>query len=474
MIVQNVLYGDGEMYLRVSGEVRGKGNCIRVARGGIVSTDTYMNAFDIGTWKKYTLVETAAAILSLRGSGKIRMLYCQQGGHSICIEEKQIDNFYSVQDDWAEFKFDMPGSLVKGIVYFEFEAEEDTNLRAWYTIGSKYIRNIKISLVICTYQRRRQLEALIDIFRQSGGDAEGWLRVRIVDNASEITGQYGSGIEIYHNPNTGGSGGFARGMEETLKGMGAFPATHVVLMDDDAVLQMESLYRLHAILALMRDSYQDEVVAGRMFRLDKPYVQYTAAEIWNKGDIRHIGWNQTMTEKDCLWKMNENQDAEYSGWWFACFPVEYIRNNRPLPFFLHCDDVEYGLRHGGTPILLNGIQVWHESYENRQPPVMAYYDCRNSLFVNSLYAFLDWRDVTFWKRFKGKITEAHNREDYLREYFIIRAYRDYLRGYKWFIEKNDIKIHNDLVRRKKVNRYINSVRWRRVGVKLFVKKLLCR
>lgn len=29
--------------------------------------------------------------------------------------------------------------------------------------------------------------------------------------------------------------------------------------------------------------------------------------------------------------------------------------------------------------------MWHETYEYRQSPVIAYYDCRNSLIVNPMY-----------------------------------------------------------------------------------------
>ena len=92
-----------------------------------------------------------------------------------------------------------------------------------------------------------------------------------------------------------------------------------------------------------------------------------------------------MTRPENLASLNDNEGAEYGGWWFACYPMEFVEKNRPLPFFLHCDDVEYGLRHGGTPIVLNGIQVWHETYEYRQSPVIAYYDTRNALIVNALY-----------------------------------------------------------------------------------------
>ena len=41
-------------------------------------------------------------------------------------------------------------------------------------------------------------------------------------------------------------------------------------------------YRLYAFLSLLKGEYQDRPIAGRMFRLDKRKVQYTAVERWNK------------------------------------------------------------------------------------------------------------------------------------------------------------------------------------------------
>ena len=56
-----------------------------------------------------------------------------------------------------------------------------------------------------------------------------------------------------------------------------------------------------------------------------------------------------------------------------------------MPFFIHGDDIEYGLRLNHSFILLNGIGVWHESFENKYQPVNIYYDTRNYLIINTLY-----------------------------------------------------------------------------------------
>jgi len=239
----------------------------------------------------------------------------------------------------------------------------------------------------------------------------------------------------------------------------------LLLSDDDVEISEESLYRLYALLSLMKPEYHRETIAGRMFRMDHKEIQYTALEIWNRGDIRHIGWNQNMTVKENLWTMNQNQRGEYSGWWFACFPLISVKGQLPLPFFLHCDDVEYGLRQGGEPIILNGIQVWHETYENRQNPILAYYDMRNSQIVNAMYDYLPEKEQML-KDWFHKISCAHQKEDYETEYMLIKGMRDYCRGYEWFMKADVSKIHKILQRKRFLIKWRNKILWRYVYVLL--------
>lgn len=334
-------------------------------------------------------------------------------------------------------------------------------------------------LIICTYRRRDALKSNLkriigSRFFDRGDELFGKLDIYIVDNASELMlndivpeSKTYDNIKLYHNPNTGGSGGFTRGMQEVRKAEHQGEAyTHVILMDDDAKILAESLHRLYSFLLLMKSKYSGEVIAGRMFDIDRPHIQYTAAEIWNGGKLRHIGYQRNMCDERSLVGINDAEDretgesAEYSGWWFACFPIAYIKANDPLPLFLHCDDVEYGLRHGGVPIILNGVQVWHETAEKKQTAVVDYYDYRNALIVNKLYGLSPDIDALFADWIE-KISEYHVRRAWMSEYMTIIAMRDYLRGLDW-LKKKDIAKHHRKLLKIRTNRLKNAVMWRRV------------
>lgn len=462
MILQNVVLSGkpdthSRLYYKASGAVQKRAEEVVLPEESSFGTDSYMNAFDVGAWKKYTEVQDLILKIKIRGKGKITVWREDFRQMRKMLLQKEFDSRESETGNEKEQIFKIPQEVREGIVYFEIQAEKECVFQsAAYETEDSIARDIKISVVICTYKRRSQLELLLrELQALETEDAHHWMRMIVVDNASELPNEYGKDIQVYHNRNTGG---FSRGMEETVKKIQEFPATHVLLMDDDVIVQKESVYRLYALLSYVKKEYEKEVVAGRMFRLDQPQIQYTAAEIWNGGNIRHIGWNQDMTDRSVLFSMNENAGAEYSGWWFACFPIPFVKENRPLPFFLHCDDVEYGLRQGGTPIVLNGIQVWHETYEYRQSPVIAYYDMRNTLIVNAVHGYLAEKGelLSDWKE---RITECHVEGDFLGEYMLIRGLYDYSRGVKWLCRIDSNKLHNKLLH-SKANKYKNAVLWR--------------
>lgn len=481
MVVQSVIFptqvcDKRELYFHVTGTVDfGSGKVHMLPDAGL-SSYTYMNLFDAEVWEKYTGITRWNVQISISGKGKINLIsleYAENQTPEIKVAESIKFDHGKLQKIKIPFEKSREGEKF----YFDIEAEQEV----WID-EAKYLINdaggcqqeIHIGVIICTYQRERELYRNLEQLRHSAffdrnQSLYGKMSVRIVDNASELPVLESGLMKLYHNPNTGGSGGFTRGIIETRKEEAANRITHVVFMDDDVEFVMESFYRLYALLSYMKEAYREEVVAGRMFRTDKRWVQYTAAEIWNAGDIRHIGWNTDMTEQRNLLTVNDNTKAEYSGWWFACFPMKFVRENTPLPFFLHCDDVEYGLRHGGTPIILNGIQVWHETYEYRQSPVIAYYDMRNALIVNAIYGFLLEKENVL-REWKEKISECHVRRDYLTERMIILGMWDFLKGEAWFKSVNIEKKHKALLQNRKLLRLGNAVLWRVTKMKYMLIK----
>lgn len=465
MILQSFVFPDEvckeqEVYYRTCGEVQSDKNKQRLvlAAGSSLYSDTYMNLFDYAVWGKYTVIRHAALQIELEGKGHVEIWIEQNGQKHILhshyyylSQRKNISIPLMVQEE--------------GYIYFVIKAEEQTVFyKACYSTMEQ-AQETELTLVLCTYKREQQIKKNIWKLLQSRFWKEGSalyhkLFIRVVDNASELELVQTDNLKLYHNPNTGGSGGFTRGIVETQKEYENFKTTHIILMDDDVELELETFYRVYAFLAYIKQEFSDEVISGRMFRLDDRKIQYTASEIWNGGNIRHLGENLDVSKRENLKDIN-NQRGEYSGWWFAVFPYAFTVGNLPYPFFIHCDDVEYGLRHGGNPIVLNGIQVWHETYEYRQSPVIAYYDYRNRLIVNAMYGLLgeDWK-----KEWKRTISKYHIEKKWQWELAVIIAMNDFLKGKKGL--NRVYRIDHRFVDKK----LFNAISWRFVNGRIRIKE----
>lgn len=334
------------------------------------------------------------------------------------------------------------------------------------------LEDVRIAVNICTYHRtdyiNRNISKLLEskFFDSNDINYYGKLHIFVIDNGCELNCYDGELLHVLHNRNTGGSGGFQRGVEE-IRSCNTF-FSHVVFMDDDVEFELDAFYILYDFLRRIPQQYAKHPVAGRMLCMDKPDVQYTAAEIWNGGDLRHIEYMRKITPDNYTYgNVIYDSGADYGGWWFCCFPMDFVRENDIMPFFIHCDDVEYGLRCGKSPIIIEGVHVWHETFDKRQTPIMLYYDTRNPLFVNSIhFPFSDAERIL--RNWKETITFYHVKEDFVSEYYVIRAMIDYLKGIKWLKKINSEAYHKRLLRMKG-NKYKNALAWR-IAEKRFKRK----
>ena len=442
------------LYVRLQGDVSLPDGTVRLSPGAVLETNTYLNAFDAGTWARYTGMPDWHLTVQVRGRCRAELVRLCGGASQVC----------DLREGDGEMTLLPPEELMcSGVYSLRLTAlEEAVLLSAEYRTESQP-RNpeTKIGLIICTYHRLEAVQQNMELLQQTrffdpADPLFGRLAVHVVDNGSELPLREEANFRVFHNPNTGGSGGFTRGLKEFRAIQEETQLTHVVFMDDDVEFLPESLYRLWALLACAAPEHGADMVAGRMFRTDHRNVQYTAAEIWNGGDLSHVGYECDMSDPAVLETMNDNAGAEYGGWWFCCFNMAFAMVQDPLPVFLHCDDVEYGLRHGGTPILLNGIQVWHETFEKRQTPMIRYYDTRNPLIVNAIHCpeALGEQALGRWRSLLGV---RQRQADYHTEYMEIRGMLDFLRGSRWLKRLDPERNHKRLSRRRRFPRFVNMV-----------------
>ncbi len=480
MILQNIIFPDAvcpteDIYFRLSQNAKLNNNSVILPAGSSISTDTYMNAFDIGNWQNDTTVGDIVLTVYFQGKGRFflkSLSSSEETVNEVILLEKRIK-----AEQLQKFCFSLPHMIQNETCCWEIKAEEDSVFHGgnYSTDNEPSRKDIHLAVNICTFHREKQLSAnlkkfMTGSFFQEQSELNGKMHIFVTDNGNSFPHSPAHlNIHIHNNSNKGGgSGGFARGLEEIKKLQDACNFTHVVFMDDDVEFQMESFYRLFAWLSYLKKEKQMTSIAGRMFRLDRREIQYTAVEIWNKGDIRHVDGSLDMSAVENALRSSA-PSGDYGGWWFCTYPAEFALNNRPFPFFIHCDDVEYGLRFPGQVMALRGVQVWHETYEYRVTPQIIYYDIRNPMVVNALHG-VDNPDemVAKWQE---RLEQFHREGDQMMKYLCILAMYHFTKGYRFFRKGGKLpEVHEWMKERKGLLKIINPVFRRYVIRILKIKK----
>ena len=420
---------------------------------GVAWFDTYFNSLSIGKWKKYTDIGTVSLTLRLKGQLEIS-LYRKEKIHAVIAETELLTaSFQSEREE--EITLTFPGSDEKGMYFFRLEGVkgESKFYGGWYSaeIPEGSLRDVDLAIDICTFKREAFVERNLEILHQVFLDDEssplhGHLHVFISDNGKtlDIPALAGESVQIVPNKNVGGAGGFTRGLIEIMH-CPTYQASHVLFMDDDVVIEPEALYRTYAMLRCRKEKYIDAFIGGAMLRMDQPNIQVEAGAAWYAGDLMSRKGGLDLNSVDAFLYNEVEEYVEFNAWWYCCTPMTVVNeNNLPLPIFIRGDDLEYGLRNMRHLILLNGICVWHEPFENKYSSFLSYYILRNLLYDNALHCpgYTKWQ---FLRRLCGTVVRELFCYRYKNVDLIFRGVEDFLKGVDFLKETDGEKLHQQIM-----------------------------
>ncbi len=421
-------------------EVRQQGRCaLELSRNATVRFDTFFNAFYENYWRKYTALRHLALRLRVRGSGVVRIYRRTRERASLLICERD----FSVRHGESTLEMDVPPG--EGFLYFEIVSHgQSTRLsKAEWFARAVEPRPVRFVAALCTFNRAGLLLANLNrLFADER--ALKWLqRVVVVDQGEEkvrdhprharLASLAGSRLRWIEQTNRGGAGGFTRGLLEARK---ESAATHVLFMDDDIVLETESIVRAAAFFSLARDDF---ALGGHMLDRSEPRVLVECGSRYRPDRIRIDEPRKRRVDRpDGLRPFLELEPRHYNGWWFHAFSLPALeRAGLPLPLFLRGDDVEYGcrlLRNGIATVALPGIAVWHESFDGKGRSWHPFYELRNLLIVGVLH-FPDTAARTVSRHFFSRLLDELLTFDYGEATLMCEAAAAYLRGPTALVEE---------------------------------------
>ena len=441
-----------ELYFR--GNACVKNDAVCVAPRGKVSFNTYFNLFSATVWRKYTEVEKLTVSLTAEGSGTAIVV--------------GFDNDPKQRRKVSEVKFSTEGtetiiSLLSADfpdlpehIYVAVKADESEVIikDIAYETDDACGHPVRVACSFCTFKREKEL--MENVRRIAGIENT---EVYIADNGHTLTSEMFSGIpgiHLFRNKNYGGSSGFTRCMIEAVIRNGTF--THILLMDDDALIEPYVVDRTLSLLSVLKPEYRDKNIGGAMLSLDQPFIQvengaWVDPKSWQ---LEFVGHNLDLSRIETILENEKKSRVDYNGWFYCCIPASFItKDNLPFPMFIHADDQEYGLRNTAGVIRMNGICIWHPNPWAKKRAYIEYYEARNGMIAMArTNPGMTW--INAWRRVCIMTLRYMLAYRYDDAEYVLRGYEEYYKGPEWFKAQDPEKLNGEIIRWKKQEEYVAS------------------
>ena len=414
----------------------------------VVDFASYLNGLSYRKWHLYTGLNQVSLCLKARGKFTVKLT-----GYSLKPIQAVRTEYHSQNFDLQE-----PGEVVLSFpeiqdefITFEFISEGECEFFGGYyfcDFESGQTRSVNLAIATTTFKKEDFIKRNIDKIRsellEGDDDIRNHLFVNVVDNGrtlkkDEIESPH---IRLFYNDNVGGSGGFSRGMLESIHMVPEI--TNVLLMDDDVMVLPESIRRTYTLLTVLKEEYRQSFISGTMLELDAMWVMHEDIGLVKPNkDFFHAKPIYTATWLSDVLQSNRevpHHNHMYCGWWYCCIPAKTIKERGlSLPLFIRGDDVEYGLRCNPHIITMSGICVWHMGFAGKFSVHTNYYqEFRNMLIVKDAGQKIP--DVDVYGRWKQECMRTALTFDYGGWEVLLLALEDYMKGPSFIEEDHGTEI----------------------------------
>lgn len=433
--------GSATYWGHAPGAVRQGPEGIEVAAGGVLSSDTFFNAFHASYWRKLTRLRSLS--LHLRFAGRFLL---QVFRHTELGESEPIDSRKIGSGGQTEFDFPFGPELPPGIRFsFSLTAlEAGSRLLGgeWHT-ADPAPPPVRLGIVIATYSRPESVASLVRSILDDDALRGEDVGIRVTDQGNNplLPPLEGERFRIIRQPNYG-TGGFSRAIYESVLGVPeAERPTHILIIDDDVALEVDSILRAIRMAQFAKAPF---LAGGTMFDLYRPHQALTLGEFfeWNESGFRSVRQHLPtldVTFRTSLDALGVPCTAGYCAWWFSMMPTEAIlKIGLPIPLFVRGEDIQYGMRAkaaGYPPVTLPGLGVWHQPFYARASWWIPYTGCYNYLILHSQSGYNLAECALLFRHNALQALHSWREKQYGAAAAVTRALEDYLGGWKHFRER---------------------------------------
>lgn len=425
-----------DMYARiVKGQAHRERYALHLEKGATVDTNTYFGRLPASYFQRWTTVGEVQLKLAFDTSTRARVMLRGSDVHggARTVDSAEVDGTGT-----AVLTARLNEYVDGGALWMECTAVGGpltiTDLE-WTAPAPPTIRPAAIA--ICTFNRADDCANNVAALSGDKSLLAGIDAIYVVDQGTDavetravftdVAAQLGDKLVYLRQPNLGGAGGFSRGMYEVSS---VAAHANVILMDDDILLEPETILRLNAFANL---TPSPTLIGAQMLSLQNTRELHVGGEQTQMHRLRAGRWAPRALHRSDVIKHRQNRrvDTEYNAWWSCLIPSEVVSAvGLPLPMFFQWDDIEYGQRAlaaGFPTVTLPNAGVWHADFHWKdRDEFMRYFSVRNSLITHALHSDIDTKTTGRW--LAREITESLVSMQYGMAYTMIRGIEDFLEG----------------------------------------------
>ena len=407
--VANAAVGEAQSIIRFGADVpaylagdAGPRRSAVISEGRRVSFATYFNAFPASYWRRWTTADSVTLRIRLAGEATVILYRSTARGFSHPVETISVG---SDEPETIERTLPLTPFIDGGWYWFDIVAgpRGTTLIEAEWLGLAEPVPAGRLSIGITTFNRP---DFLLDLVRTLGDAPElqdlldtvyvvdqGSNRVSAHPGFADASKKLGDRLQVIEQGNIGGSGGFSRAMDETVR---AGRSAYVLLLDDDIKVDPEGIARAATFADLAR---RPTIVGGHMFSMYDRSLLHAFAEAvapykWWWGIAPNTRGRHDFARRNLRntpW-LHRRADSDYNGWWMCLIPTRVIDEiGLALPVFIKWDDAEYGVRaseHGYPTVSMPGVAAWHIPWDDKNDARdwQSYYHLRNRIVAGLLHS----------------------------------------------------------------------------------------
>lgn len=408
---------------------------------------TYFNALSINKLNTYTNAQKYYLHLELKGASCEIVQTTSDRFSSSPIVLDATKRTVEKSDSFNTLDIELTTNKDTILVGFIIRTTGPVQIRNSYysVLTAQPLKDVELALATTTFKKEQYITSNIELVKaailDSADPIADHFNMHVIDNGrtldSSVLGN--EHVHIHPNQNVGGAGGFTYGMilakEQKPK------ATHVLLMDDDVAVSPESIKRTYNLLRIVNKDYSEAMISGAMLNYgiadqqweDTGYMTPLGAFSPAKQPLylsrfEDIVYNETFR----IPKNIRDTNARYAAWWYCCIPISAIEENGlPLPYFVRCDDAEYGVRCNKPFMTMNSICIWHESFHIRyNAAVERYQTTRNTLIAKFTTGF--GANSDFMHELKNNVRLELKKYGYKSASLVLDAFEDFMKGPNYY------------------------------------------